>query len=342
METTDFIDTVNYDRGSAARVHVYQLVSGVWTSRAILSVPFAHSAVFDENMLIVGTGNPAANQAAGLPGVNTYLITRDALNVPAFTLQPQLTPVSSSYGYKPIARVARVENRLVTGWAGDPSRNGGRGLVSVWNKNAAGTGWVATPAQEMTATGVDRYDRFGFAVAAEGLRLAVGAPRDDTAAPQAGRVYLYSWNGTAYVQTQVINSPVAQAEAGFGSAIAMKGNKMLVGSPGVTVGGVPHVGAVYLYRFDGLAWQLLRTLPVPAASQSEFGIEVAIGDAWLAAGSRFASPRPIHPSPRGSHCSRFIRLPIGTPATASSERPLRLRRIRISTGCQTSSNSPAA
>lgn len=282
-------DTTNSDRGSGARVHVYQLVAGSWISRAILSVPFAHSAVFDENMLIVGTGNPAANQASGLPGVNPYLITRNGANVPAFTAQTQLTPVSTAYGYKPISRVTRVQDRLVVGWAGDPSRNGGQGLVSVWKKNAAGTGWNSAPEQEFTATGVDRYDRFGFAVAGEGSILAVGAPRDDTVAPQAGRIYLYAWNGTAYTQTQIIESPAVQAEVGFGSSVAMKGNKMLVGAPGVIVANTPQVGAVYLYAFTGGSWQFVRTMQRPSASLSEFGVEVAIGDDWLVAGSRLGS-----------------------------------------------------
>ena len=282
-------DTSNYDRGSGARVHIYQLVADSWVARSILSVPFAHSAVFDENMLLVGTGNPAPNQAAGLPGVNPYLITRDLSNVPTFTPQPQLSPFNTAYGYKPIARVARMQDRLVAGWAGDPSRTGGQGLVSVWKKNAAGNGWSSSPAQEITGTGVNRYDRFGFAVAGEGTVLAVGAPRDDTGAPQAGRVYLYSWNGTRYNQTQIINSPLVQAEAGFGSALAMKGNYLLIGMPGATVGTTPHSGAVYLYVNTGGSWQFVRTMQRPVSSLAEFGIEVAIGDTWLAAGSRFSS-----------------------------------------------------
>jgi hypothetical protein len=277
------------DRGGAARVHVYQLVGDKWVGRAVLTVPYAHSAVFDENMLLVGTGNPAVNQATGTPGVNSYLVTRDAQNAATLTYQTQLRPISTRYGYKPIARVTRGENRLIVGWAGDPSRNGGRGLVSVWQKNAAGTDWIASPAQEFTATGKDRHDRFGFSVAARDTTLAVGAPRDDTIAPQAGAVYLYEWNGGSYVQTQTLTSPATQAEAGFGSALAIAGNHLLVGAPGVSVARTPHAGAVYLYGYSGGRWRLIRELQRPAASLAEFGIEVAIGERWFAAGSRFSN-----------------------------------------------------
>jgi FG-GAP repeat len=285
-------DTTNSDRGSAARVHVYQLVEGIWVGRAILSVPFAHSAVFDENMLLVGTGNPAANQASGLPGVNPYLITRDAQEVPTFTAQAQLRPTFTDYGYKPIARVLRVEDRLVAGFAGDPSRSGGGGLVVVWKKAASGTAWTSGLVQQITpfnTTGVSRRDRFGFAVAGEGTSLAVGAPRDDTTASEAGRVHLYNWNGAGYVQTQIINSPVAQAEAGFGASLAMKGNKLLIGSPGLAVSNVPHVGGVYLYMLNGGTWQFVRRMQRPSGSLADFGVEVAIGDEWLAAGSSHSS-----------------------------------------------------
>jgi hypothetical protein len=259
----------------------------------VLSLPFAHSATFDENMLLVATGNPAANQAAGQPGIQPYLITRNGQTL-TFTAQSQLLAVSPSYGYKAVGRVARAQDRLIGGWAGDASRLGGQGLVSVWKKNAAGTGWVATPAQEFTASGaapgVNRFDRFGFALATEGTVLVVGAPRDDTAAPQAGKIYLYSWNGTTYVKTQEIVSPDAENEAGFGSALAMKGNKMLVGAPGVTQGTTLQAGAVYVYARRGGTWEFVRKLRRPADSLSGFGIEVAMNDTWLAAASRVSNP----------------------------------------------------
>ena len=287
-------DSTNRDRGSSALVHTFQLVNGSWVARTVLNIPFAHSALLDENMLLVGTGNPAANQAAGLPGVNPYLITRDAQTVPIFTAQTQLVPISANYGYKPIARVVRAEDRLIVGFAGDPSRNGGRGLVSVWKKAANGLSWITAPVQEFTAVnGTDRYDRFGYAVAAEGTLLAVGAPRDDTLAKQAGRVYLYQWNGTAYAQTHTVSPAVAQSELALGTSLAMKGGKLLVGAPGLTVANVPHRGSVSLYRHTGTTWVFDRTIKRPSGSLAEFGIEVAIGDTWLAAGSRYSSPGPL-------------------------------------------------
>lgn len=284
-------DTTERDRGNAARVHTFQLESGAWIPRTVLSVPFAHSAIFDENMLLVGTGNPAANQATGVPGVNPYLITRDVQNVPTFTAQAQLVPANTvTFGYKPVAKIVRAQDRLIAGFAGDPSREGGRGFASVWRKSADGLSWIATPLLQLTTSPTtSTSDRFGYAVAAEGIHLAIGAPRNDSAAPQAGRIHLFQWTGTTYAQTQSITSPVAQAEAAFGSAIAIKGDKMLVGAPGMTVANTPHVGAVYLYRNNGTAWQFVRQMQRPSASQSEFGIEVAIGDTWLAAGSRFSN-----------------------------------------------------
>ncbi len=288
-------DTTNRDRGSSALVHTFQLVNGSWVARAVLSVPFAHSALFDENMLLVGTGNPAANQAAGLPGVNPYLITRDAQNVPVFTGQTQLVPVSTNYGYKPVTRVVRAQDRLIVGFAGDPSRNGSRGMVSVWKKAANGLSWNTTPVHEFRASPSpsDRFDRFGYAVAADGLLLAVGAPRDDTVAKQGGRVFLYQWTGTSYALTHSINPAVANDELAFGTSLALKGNKLLVGAPGQTIGDIPLVGSASLYRYTGTAVTFERTIARPSGSLAEFGFKVAIGDNWLAVGSRVSSPGPL-------------------------------------------------
>lgn len=263
-------DNTPSDRGSAARVHVYQLVEDAWISRAILSVPFAHSAVLDGTTLFVGATIRA----------HRYLISRDEQNVVTLTAQSSLSALIGAGGpYEPVGRVARAQNRTILGIAGDPSRDGGTGIFTYWRDEEPNS----------SSSGVTVKGRFGFAIAADGERLAVGAPRNDVAASQAGKVELYRWNGSfSYQAVQTIISPFAETDAGFGSAIAMKGNKMLIGAPGVTRNNVPRAGAVYLYGHNGESWVFLREIPRPAGSIAEFGIEVAIGDDWYAAGSRFS------------------------------------------------------
>ena len=283
-------DTTNSDRGSSARVHLLQRVGAAWVSRSILSVPYAHSVAIADGMILVGTGNPAASQTAGQPGVNPYLIVRDGSNNVAFLVnQTQLNPVLVSWGYKSVVDVATDAGLLAAGFAGDPSRNGGIGMCSVYRRTAAGTTFEAAPVFE-ASTGLP--DHFGYSVALHSGWLAVGAPRDDTAAAQAGAVYLYEKSATApgFVFRQKINSPVAQAEAAFGAAVALRYDTLLIGSPGVDAAGTPRTGAVHRYRRVAGSWVAEAQLPRPPMSDSEFGIEVALGEQWMAGGSRFSRP----------------------------------------------------
>lgn len=283
-------DPTRVDRGSAARVHVYQNRDGAWQSVTILSVPFAHSVALLSDMLAVGTSNPAANQVAGRPGVNPYRITRDATGLIALTAQAQLAPLINNWGYKSTARVLLGDNLLIAGFSGDVSRDGAPGMVSVFSRNANGTGFIGGPTQELRPS--DRSfepDRFGFALSYDGTRLAVGAPRDDTAAKQAGAVHVYIRNGNTFTLERKILCPVVEAEANFGHAVAIRGNTLLVGCPGATVDGITQRGTVFvLKKGAGTAWIAAGQLHAPPAVQGEFGIEVAMDDAWMAAGSRFS------------------------------------------------------
>ncbi|HZJ17931.1 MAG TPA: FG-GAP repeat protein [Chthoniobacteraceae bacterium] len=278
-------DTTNNDRGRNARVHVTQQSGGSWTSRAILSIPFAQTVAIDDRFLFVGTANPFLAQD-GQPAIYPYRINRDAAGIVTLTAATQLTQFSTAYGYQPVARVAVAGDLLVGGFAGDPSRGGGPGIVAIYRRNAAGTSYSSAGPPLQLSSPAD----FGYSISFDGQWLAVGAPREDTAAPQAGAVYLYENTGAAapFVLRQSIVSPLAQNEAIFGAAVAVKHGVLLVGSPGATVGGQRRKGKTYRYLLNGSQWVSDGELPLPAGSLAEFGIEVAIGETILAAGSRYA------------------------------------------------------
>ena len=281
-------DLSGRDRGRDARVHVYQDAGGTWPSRDVLTLPYAHSAALLPDFLAVATANPAGNQAAGQPGVTPYRITRAANGTISLTAQTQLRPVLSGWGYKPSCRVVMQGDLLVGGFAGDPSRDGGKGMVSIWRRAAGGASFTASPEQEFVNPGPNH---FGYAIALDDLWLAVGAPRDDTAAPQAGAVYLYkrATLTAPFVLAQTLLPPFIQDEAAFGSALALRGDTLLTGVPGMSVNGQKHRGTAWFFRrgADGM-WLLSGEMPRPAASLAEFGVEVAITDTRLVAASRLS------------------------------------------------------
>jgi hypothetical protein len=113
--------------------------------------------------------------------------------------------------------------------------------------------------------------QFGYAVAALGDRVLVGAPFDDAAGTDAGAVYLFDGKSESLLQT--LHSPNPAAGDLFGVSVAAVGNNVLVGALGDDT--VAHdAGAAYL--FDGNTGALLRTFRKPNATEGDgFGGAVA-------------------------------------------------------------------
>lgn len=115
--------------------------------------------------------------------------------------------------------------------------------------------------------------RFGWAVALDGGRAAVGQLGSATAAPN--EVTLYEWNGQVWSQTAEIPSPGPLGNDGFGEAVALDGSLLAVAAPGDDQAGT-NFGAVYVFEHDGTAWnQAAKLLPASPAAGS-FGASVAI------------------------------------------------------------------
>ena len=275
-------DLSNRDRGANAKVHVWQEVGNVWQLRSSLALPFAHTAAFTTGHLLVGTSNPAANQDPGKPGIKPYAISRNTQGLASFTGQNQLQPVSTAYGYKAVARVCPVGNYCIAGYSGDVTRPN-TGMISV--HTLSGGSYLTVPTQEIAKT---TAERFGNSLSAYDGFLAVGAPLDDVGAVNSGSVYLYgiSPSGTPLTELQKIPCPNPETGAEFGYSVALHDGFLLVGCPNRKVNGLADRGAVYKYRRQPSGvWMLEGELAPPSASITEFGIEVACSESWLAAGS---------------------------------------------------------
>ena len=124
------------------------------------------------------------------------------------------------------------------------------------------------------------FDFFGWSLSAVGTAVVVGAPRDDTAVPDAGAAYLFDGATGTLLQTFLPPNPVGCDE--FGISVAAYGNDVLVGAPvhGISPTFIactpptgPDVGAAYL--FDGTTGALLQTFVPPAGAAPNFGLSVA-------------------------------------------------------------------
>lgn len=120
--------------------------------------------------------------------------------------------------------------------------------------------------------GTESETIFGFAVAAVGSDVLVGAPHTTVdGRAQAGAAYVFDGRTGALLHTLL--DPARGADDLFGHAVAGTADRILVGAPRTPVYGLPMAGAAYL--FDARTGRLLQTFnePTPAAN-AEFGSSV--------------------------------------------------------------------
>lgn len=110
-------------------------------------------------------------------------------------------------------------------------------------------------------------DGFGSALAAQGQRLLVGAPFDDSAGPDAGAAYLFDLDDPGAPVLPLLNPTPAPLDA-FGAAVAFSAGRPLIGAPGDDAAG-PDAGAVHLFSQTEVLGQTL-TKPPPIGT-SDFG-----------------------------------------------------------------------
>ena len=125
-----------------------------------------------------------------------------------------------------------------------------QGAVFALRKN--GTDWI--PAQKFTGSTTAQGDFFGFTIDLDGDQVAVGAQQDDDMGSQSGSVFLFEWDGNAWNETATIVAPDGDDQDRFGSAIALSGDLLIVGSSADEPGGVTFAGSVYTFLKVSGTW----------------------------------------------------------------------------------------
>lgn len=130
-------------------------------------------------------------------------------------------------------------------------------------------------------------DRFGACVGISGSVMVAGAPFDDTAASDAGSLYVYDLaSGTPATPTATLNNPGLSTGDNFGTSVAISGTRMVVGSPSDPTGAV-RAGSAYVYQLGGAtpnAPLLTINNPSPAIGDS-FGWSVGISGNYVVVGA---------------------------------------------------------
>ncbi len=128
----------------------------------------------------------------------------------------------------------------------------GAGVNSGAAYTFARTGNVWSAGAMLPAVGQSSFDAFGGSVATDGARVVVGAPNDDSLAPDGGGAWSFVHDGSSWV---VEGALVATLDGGehVGSAIAVAGDLMVLGASGDDYADVAD-GSVVVAEWSGLAW----------------------------------------------------------------------------------------
>ena len=251
------------------------------------------------------------------------------------------------YSYDDVAgwtedqRIAHVDSTSHADFGASLAKDGGRLLIGAPEHDAPATNCGAvyvyesgTTWQPVDALVPDQHsvgDRFGTTLALAGDVAVVGAPGDDSAAPDAGSVHLFRWTGGGWVWEAELTAADAEPNDAFGSSIALSGDDLFIGAKGGDAGGEEDVGATYAYRRFGDIWtpateRIIHADPVQHDACITLGecydalvfvsgmlLKGAVGDDGAApdAGAVIVTdydahievPSPLEPGPGGQACS---------------------------------------
>ena len=117
---------------------------------------------------------------------------------------------------------------------------------------------------------------FGGAVAISGERAVVGAYFNDENGTYSGAAYVYKQNGVNWNEEVKLMASDGRPGDYLGSAVAIDGDVIVVGAPGLDYIGQQN-GAAYVFRYNGSQWlEEEKLLASDSAKDNLFGNSVAV------------------------------------------------------------------
>lgn len=157
----------------------------------------------------------------------------------------------------------------------------------------------STWALEQKLMAPDAMHRAGFAVSvavADDLAI-VGAPQEPCASGEdCGAAYIYRFNGSSWIEEQVLRPHDEAANSWFGFAVSIDAGVVVIGAHRSGCFDA-RCGVAYVYRFNGQVWIEEQKLTASDAEEADyFGYSVSIsGDSTLVGA-------PLDDCPAGGFC----------------------------------------
>lgn len=204
-------------------------------------------------------------------------------NAGAFAQEAQLLPVDPAAEGK-FGHALSMDGDTALVGAPDARQAGSpRGAAYIFELVAGS--WVAGP--RLSASQSNIGDRFGWSVSLDGEWAAVGAYGDDVSGFNAGSVSIFRRDSDGgWLNHSTLRAQDGEGNDFFGRAVAIEGDRMLVGAPGDD-DRAQNAGAVYVFEWNGVSWDEADKVFVPGAAA-----HANVGEALALDGTRFVVSVP--------------------------------------------------
>jgi hypothetical protein len=144
---------------------------------------------------------------------------------------------------------------------------------------------VWTQTQRLVANDQNGVNLLGASLALQGDTLAVGAPGESSKGANSGAVYIFERSGSMWTQMHKIYSSMPGDGAVFGGAVAIGGDRLVVGAPDESRP-ESHTGSAEVFvKRDG-KWTSQQRLQPPGLGQTaNFGFAISISGNRIAIGA---------------------------------------------------------
>jgi hypothetical protein len=131
---------------------------------------------------------------------------------------------------------------------------------------------------KLKASAALTFDRFGDAAAIDGDTAVVGAPHDNIGSvSDQGSASVFVRSGSSWSALVKLKASDGKAYDRLGSAVAISGDRIIVGAAGDNHGGNPDAGSAYVFERTGTVWiEQAKLIASDAAAGDLFGWGVAI------------------------------------------------------------------
>jgi hypothetical protein len=254
----------------------WQLQEKLFAPDPATSRTFGASVAIDGDRIVVGDpGDETIDIVSGAAYVFVRTFTKWT---PEAKLIGSENSAFDSFGFS----VAIKGDRIVCGAFGNSDLNQTEvGSAYVFRR----TNGLWLQQQELTANDGASFARFGLSVTMNEDTVAVGADGDSELGFFSGAVYVFTFDGSNWIQQQKLHAQDATAGTSFGYHLAMDGDTVVIGAPLDQVG-THTLGAAYVFTRRSQGWLQDRKLVAKDSDTFDgYGWRVAINGDTIAVGS---------------------------------------------------------